>query len=276
MAFTAEQKRKRRAEHKAARAAEDASRGVKRQPPGGVPQGRRWDEHAHAYVLKEQAPRPVPSTVRADDVLAWASAHPPPRRADFASEELWDEAREQWYALLTGKLLPAYGEDDTRMLAWHAALARYERASHAYDRREAHEKEELERRTAEREAERVRQAEQDEADAPLIAKLIDCEKRNCVRYHALCKQWHHLKVPCDEAHLYPMASTSWETREIYRKNMTGTIHFEGSGALRCEGPESHGACGSISRDCKCLPESHARFWEHRAGQHVTGSYVIFR
>ena len=59
MAWTAEQKRARRAELAAARAAEDAAHGIKRRPPGGTPAGRHWDERAHAFVLSGM-PKPTP------------------------------------------------------------------------------------------------------------------------------------------------------------------------------------------------------------------------
>ena len=99
MAWTAEQKRDVHAQRKRDRAAEDERRGVKRQPRGGVPLYHRWDESAGAWVLDEAGEAlarrqlelpPLPS--RPDDLNAWAAANPPPRRDDFATQELFDEA----------------------------------------------------------------------------------------------------------------------------------------------------------------------------------------
>jgi hypothetical protein len=129
MAWTPEQKRKRRAEHAAARAADDAVRGIKRQPPGGVPSGKRWDEHAHAFV--DALPvRPAPSMSTPKDMDAWGIAHHPPRRADFESQEHFDGAREQWFATFMGTLLPPSNDavnhlDGARSAAWSAAKERH-------------------------------------------------------------------------------------------------------------------------------------------------------
>ena len=77
MAWTAERKRARRAELVAARAADDAARGIKRRPRGPVPVNHHWDECAQIYVLDA----PVPHTAQPADVppdrFAWAVAHPP-------------------------------------------------------------------------------------------------------------------------------------------------------------------------------------------------------
>ena len=269
MPLSAEQKRDRRAALAAARSAADAARGIKRQPPGGVPAGRRWDERVHAFVLAAQPLRPAPSTTVPDDVLAWAAAHPPPRRPDFDSQELWDSAREPWYATFTGKLLPPYGDDQARITAWGAASARYDRVLRAHELQEADAREEQERQAAEREATRARQAAQDAADAPLIEKLIDCERRTMVEYHVQCKQWHHPNVPCDEAHLYPMRKPLVSDLQY----LTGTMYVEGVGAVK--GKRAEWPFMDIgNRKCRCLPEEHPRFCAHCGGRHVPGTRVI--
>ena len=53
MAWTAEQKRGRRAQRKRDRAADDERRGVKRKPRGRPPLYHRWDDSAGAWVLDE-------------------------------------------------------------------------------------------------------------------------------------------------------------------------------------------------------------------------------
>ena len=74
---------------------------VRRMPRGRPPLYRRWDESVGAWVLDEagealerrQLELP-PLASRPDDLNAWAVANPPPRRDDFATQELLDEARE--------------------------------------------------------------------------------------------------------------------------------------------------------------------------------------
>ena len=74
---------------------------VRRMPRGRPPLSRRWDESVGAWVLDEagealerrQLELP-PLASRPDDLNAWAVANPPPRREDFATQELLDEARE--------------------------------------------------------------------------------------------------------------------------------------------------------------------------------------
>ena len=70
-------------------------------PRGRPPLYRRWDESAGAWVLDEagealerrQLELP-PLASRPDDLNAWPVANPPPRRDDFATQELLDEARD--------------------------------------------------------------------------------------------------------------------------------------------------------------------------------------
>ena len=114
----------------------------------------------------------------------------------------------------------------------------------------------------------ARQAAQDAADAPLIAKLIECERCNDVEYHVKCKQWHHRKVPCNEAHLYQA------TREPPAKeHLTGTMYIAGTGAFKGERAEwPH--LQMHPPECKCLPKHHPRYWAHCSGQHVPGETVI--
>ena len=74
---------------------------------------RRWDESVGARVLDEggealqrrQLELP-PLTSRPEDLNAWTVANPPPRRDGFATQELFDAAREPWYVLLMGTWLP--------------------------------------------------------------------------------------------------------------------------------------------------------------------------
>ena len=124
MAWTAEQKRDRRAQRKRDRAAEDERRGVKRKPRGRPPLYHRWDGSAGAWVLDEavetlerQQLELPPLSSRPEDLNAWASANPPPCRDDFATQELFDAAREPWYVLLMGTRLPPYGQNAKRAKA---------------------------------------------------------------------------------------------------------------------------------------------------------------
>ena len=132
MAWTAEQKRDRRAQRKRDRAAEDERRGVKRKPRGRPPLYHRWDGSAGAWVLDEavetlerQQLELPPLSSRPEDLNAWASANPPPCRDDFATQELYDEARERWYEMLMGKRLPPYSQNKSSASAWGNATRRY-------------------------------------------------------------------------------------------------------------------------------------------------------
>ena len=101
-------------------------------PRGRPPLYRHWDESVGAWVLDEagealerrQLELP-PLASRPDDLNAWAVANPPPRRDDFATQELFDEAREPWYAMLMGKRLPPYGQNTERAKAWGMACMRH-------------------------------------------------------------------------------------------------------------------------------------------------------
>ena len=315
MALTAEQKRVHRAERKRARAVEDAASGVKRRPRGGRPLHHRWDERTGAWVLDEigmhqrdRAPPQLPPPPA--DLNAWAAANPPPRRDDFESHALFDAAREPWHATIMGKWLPPYGENAARAKAWglacmrqreraiahklseERAVKRAEKAAAAAEadrRRQAAQEEravaDAEEAAAAAEAERRRQAERDAADAPLKLKLADCERRNVVEYHNACGQWHHVKVPCADAHLWPTSRLPHNFKQLG----TGTMYVEGVGAVngertpaeciwyrgRCTGgvhgpwKDRDGCCPS-----KCLDRSHHLFWAHNAGRHVLGEYVI--
>ena len=195
MAWTAEQKRGRRAQRKRDRAADDERRGVKRKPRGRPPLYHRWDGSAGAWVLDEAVetlerrqlelppltlrpddlnawaaanPRPrrciaagtralaprcstravetlerqqlelPPLSSHPDDLNAWAAANPPPCRDDFATQELFDAAREPWYVhgyvLLMGTRLPPYGQNAKRAKAWGRACKRHSErsASHRF------------------------------------------------------------------------------------------------------------------------------------------------
>ena len=141
MAWTAEQKRDRRAQRKRDLAAEDERRGVKRKPRGRPPLYHRWDGSAGAWVLDEavetlerQQLELPPLSSRPDDLNAWAAANPPPCRDDFATQELFDAAREPWYVLLMGTRLPPYGQNAKRAKAWGRACKRHSErsASHRF------------------------------------------------------------------------------------------------------------------------------------------------
>ena len=82
---------------------------------------RRWDGSAGAWVLDEavetlerQQLELPPLSSRPDDLNAWAAANTPPCRDDFATQELFDAAREPWYVLLMGTRLPPYGQKTHR------------------------------------------------------------------------------------------------------------------------------------------------------------------
>ena len=76
------------------------------EPRARPPLYRRWDESVGAQVLDEggeelerrQLKLP-PLASRPEDLNAWAVANPPPRRDGFATQELFDAAREPWSAL---------------------------------------------------------------------------------------------------------------------------------------------------------------------------------
>ena len=84
MAWTAEQKRGRRAQRKRDRAADDERRGVKRKPRGRPPLYHRWDGSAGAWVLDEavetlerrQLELP-PLTSRPDNLNSWLGGSKP-------------------------------------------------------------------------------------------------------------------------------------------------------------------------------------------------------
>ena len=111
------------------------------EPRGRPPLYRRWDESVGARVLDEggealqrrQLELP-PLTSRPEDLNVWAVANPPPRRDDFATQELFDEAREPWYEMLMGKRLPPYGQNAERAKAWGMACMRHSdrSASHRF------------------------------------------------------------------------------------------------------------------------------------------------
>ena len=109
-------------------------------PRGRPPLYRRWGESVGAWVLDEagealerrQLELP-PLASRPDDLNAWAVANPPPRRDDFATQELFDEAREPWYAVLLGTRLPPYGQNAERAKAWDMACMRHSERSLSHD-----------------------------------------------------------------------------------------------------------------------------------------------
>ena len=102
---------------------------------------RRWDGSAGAWVLDEavetlerQQLELPPLSSRPDDLNAWAAANTPPCRDDFATQELFDAAREPWYVLLMGTRLPPYGQNAKRAKAWGRACKRHSErsASHRF------------------------------------------------------------------------------------------------------------------------------------------------
>ena len=102
---------------------------------------RRWDGSAGAWVLDEavetlerQQLELPPLSSHPDDLNAWAAANPPPCRDDFATQELFDAAREPWYVLLMGTRLPPYGQNAKRAKAWGRACKRHSErsASHRF------------------------------------------------------------------------------------------------------------------------------------------------
>ena len=298
MAHTAEQKRDRRAQRKRDRAAEDELRGVKRQPRGGVPLYHRWDESAGAWVLDEagkaleqrQLP-PLPS--RPADLNAWAAANPPPSRRDFATQELFDEAREPWYAMLMGKRLPPYGQNKARRTAWGIACTwQVDRTiwHNSAEERAAKKAEQDAAAAAQKEAQQKQRAAAKAREDALKQRLIDCERRNVVEYHDACGKWHHLRVPCEEAHLWPMCSLP----ENFKEKATGTLFVEGTGPVQgartpeeCEKWICSGCTGNISRAmrpwhgpwpwqtvmCACLPEDHPWWEDHLMGRLSRASQV---
>ena len=97
---------------------------------------RRWDGSAGAWVLDEavetlerQQLELPPLSSHPDDLNAWAAANPPPCRDDFATQELFDAAREPWYVLLMGTRLPPYGQNAKRAKAWGRACMRHSERS---------------------------------------------------------------------------------------------------------------------------------------------------
>ena len=172
-----------------------------------------------------------------------------------------------------GEPLPAYGDNEVRTTAWTTALRRHGHYSTMHARREQHEQDERERQVAERVAERACQAAQDAEDAPLIQKLTECERCNKVHYHVQCKQWHHPKVPCDEAHLYPMPEPPMPMTDL-KRYLTGTMYIAEFGAV--QGDRAEWPFLDIPPvECKCLPQRHPRFCTHNSGRHVPGSHVFY-
>merc|ERR1712137_693370 len=270
MAWTAEQKRAARAADAAARAADEAVQGVKRRPTGRAPALKSWDEHTGVWVADAVTIVPVVTPrvaiVDTHDVAsraaccAWAVANPPPRRDDFDSHRLWDIDREPWYAQFMGKRLPPYTHNNAeRSGAWRRALQRHAQAvwTHQHsDGRvkrpplqvelEAAENEAAQREAAQRKAQCV-QAERQAKEAQELEKLADCERRHMVAYHEVCGHWHHPKVPCEDAHKWPMR----EVPETFVENYAGAIYVEAMGTVHGKRTEeeckkSWGRCtGSI-------------------------------
>ena len=140
MPLSKEEKRERRADAKAARAADDAARGITRQPAHRPPAGMQWDEQAAEWVpicgggsngggsssMDVEAADIGPI---ADELHEWLAANPPPRLADCESRAEWDALREPWFVKLMGTLLPPYGDNAARSAAWKAALKRHQRGA---------------------------------------------------------------------------------------------------------------------------------------------------
>ena len=89
------------------------------------------DEAGEARERRQLELPPLAS--RPDDLNAWAVANPPPRRDDFATQELFDEAREPWYAVFLGTRLPPYGQNAERAKAWDMACMRHSERSLSHD-----------------------------------------------------------------------------------------------------------------------------------------------
>ena len=168
MAWTAEQKRARRAELAAARAAEDAARAITRRPPGGTPAGRHWDERAHAFVL--DVPKPTSMAAVPMDLIAWAKAHPPPLRAQFQSQALFDDAREPWFATFIGKPLPATNDSLERSTAWSAAKERHGNLLYGHAQREERERK---RQELQEHRERERREQQEQRDMERFERVMN-------------------------------------------------------------------------------------------------------
>jgi hypothetical protein len=140
MGLTPEQRRERRAEKRAA----DEATGVFRRKRGRLAAGHVWNEQTGTATLHPAAPRSSDNAgasqltasaagLVGDELRAWLSQHPPPRLDAFESREAWDADREPWVVLLTGAVLPPYGDNAARTAAWKAALHRAERGAMAKD-----------------------------------------------------------------------------------------------------------------------------------------------
>merc|ERR1712146_268628 len=130
-------------------------------------------EYAGVWVLDVTAsnPQPLQNAVAAAPAdraacCVWAVTNPPPARAAYDSQEMWDAEREPWFAAFMGEVLPPYpenGDNVARTDAWTRALSRHSYAVSAH-------KHSLAR--AEREAEAKRQAaERERSSAHLQAKV---------------------------------------------------------------------------------------------------------
>ena len=88
-------------------------------------------------------------------------------------------------------------------------------------------------------------------------------------YHVECGQWHHPKVPCSEAHLYP----ALKPPENYKEFLYGTMFYAGLGTVEGEFPRwLHMPRHS---QCRCLKRDHPRYCRHQdqSRDHVPGERV---
>ena len=93
--------------------------------------------------------------------------------------------------------------------------------------------------------------------------------RHNIRYHVECGQWHHPKVPCSEAHLYPVLKPP----ENYKEFLYGTMFYAGLGKVEGEFPRwLHMPRQS---QCRCLKRDHPRYCRHQdqSRDHVPGERV---
>tara|TARA_B110001452_G_scaffold191112_1_gene161279 strand:- start:92 stop:1015 length:924 start_codon:yes stop_codon:yes gene_type:complete len=261
MAWTAEQKRDAHAQRKHDRAAEDERRSVRRRPRGRPPLYQRWDESVGAWVLDEAGEAlerrqlelpPLASCPR--DLNTWAVANPPPRRDDFATQELFDEAREPWYEMLMGKRLP----HTERARAWGMACIRHSERSLSHDIAQERAVIKAERDAAALavmekavQAEREQKLKEDVAVAALKERLADCERRELVRYHDACGTTQKCRVRRRTAgrcaRCPKTSSSARRAPSMSRASVRFKVNASQKSALRCGegamGPSSQSPAG---------------------------------
>ena len=102
MPLSAEEKRERRAQAKAARAADDAARGITRQPAHRPPAGMQWDEHAAEWVPIGGSGGEVDRLIEATGAVVAAPParpevppSPPPPQAPPPQQQLQEQQQQQ-------------------------------------------------------------------------------------------------------------------------------------------------------------------------------------